>query len=199
MVVIVGISADFVEKAKDFAIRKQPWSYPRLNETKEEQHQRLFIGKLGELIGQESLKQIHIPHNCVDKLKVVEEMSHKDVADCIISPNVSKQLTVDFKSAWQEFHKGILVPEDQYARQRKDIYIGIKLYCTDRKPVPTFPNFESRAEVHGWVKKEELRPPDECPFRLQYPAYWVYLKEMHQLELLLKLCSLKSNFGGEIF
>lgn len=112
MIVTVEITDDLIEKAKDFAIRKQKSSYKRLGEKeKEEQYQHLFIGKLAESIGQEGLTKTNIPHSCPDKLKVVEEPFYKDVADCILFPNTDKQMKADFKSAWRSFHSRILVPE----------------------------------------------------------------------------------------
>lgn len=182
MIVTVEITDDLIENAKDFAIRKQESSYKRLGEKdKEEQYQHLFIGKLTELIGQEGLNQLGIPHYCQDKLKVVEEVFYKNVADCILFPNTTKALTTDFKSAWRSFHSRILVPRDQYFRQKKDIYIGIRLRCIDTEPIPTFPNFRRTAEIYGWVKREELHEPDESSSR-RFPAYWVYLTELHQLD-----------------
>ncbi len=187
MIVTVEITEDFIEKAKDFAIMKQKSSYKRLGEKdKEEQHQHLFIGKLTELVGQEGLKNKNIPHYCPDKLKVVEEEFYKDVADCILFPKTDKQMKADFKSAWQSFHRRILVPQDQYLNQKKDIYIGIRLHCIDAKPIPAFPNFKRKAEICGWVKREELHEPDESSSR-RFPAYWANLTEMHQLDDLLKI------------
>lgn len=187
MVVTVEIKTDLIEKAKDFAIRKQKSSYKRLGEKeKEEQHQHLFIGKLTELIGQEGLRNANIPHYCPDKLKVVEEEFYKDVADCILFPNTSKQMKADFKSAWQSFHSRILVPQDQYFNQKKDVYIGVRLYCIDTDPIPTFPNFRRNAEIYGWVKREELHAPDLSSSR-RFPAYWVYLLELHPLNELLEI------------
>jgi len=184
--ITVEITADQIEKAKDFAIRKQESSYKRLGEKeKQEQYQHLFIGKLTEFIGQEGLKIAKIPHCCPDKLKVVEEEFYKDVADCILFPNTSRQLTADFKSAWQRFHRRILVPVDQYFNQKKDIYIGIRLHCVDAHPISTFPNFRRTADVHGWVNRAELHEPDESSSRV-FPAYWADLTDLHQLDELLK-------------
>lgn len=184
--ITVEITNEMIRNAKEYAIKKQPTSFPRLDETKEEQHQRLFIGKLTELIGQEGMKKINLPHSCPDKLKVVNRMEYRDVADCIIYPNTVKKMSVDFKSAWRKFHSRILIPEDQYTNQRKDICIGIQLHLVDVEPIPTFPNFEENADVHGWIKWEELHDPDESSSR-KYPAYWVYLTELHQLDELLKI------------
>jgi hypothetical protein len=187
MMIMVEITDDQIENAKDFAIRKQKSSYKRLGEKeKQEQHQHLFIGKLSELIGQERLKIAEIPHCCPDKLKVVEEESYKDVADCILFPNTNRQLTVDFKSAWQRFHRRILVPMDQYFNQKKDIYIGIRLHCVDAHPIPTFPNFRRMTEVHGWVKRAELHEPDDSSSRV-FPVYWADLTELHWLDELFKI------------
>jgi hypothetical protein len=186
MIIRIEITDDQIEKAKDFAFRKQRSSYKRLGEKeKEEQYQHLFIGKLTELLGQEGLKIAKIPHFCPDKLKVVEEEYYKDVADCILFPDTNNQLAVDFKSAWQRFHRRILVPQDQYFNQKKDVYIGIRLHCVDAHPIPTFPNFKREADVYGWAKRVELHEPDESSSRV-VPAYWAYLSELHQLDELLK-------------
>jgi hypothetical protein len=180
MIVTVEITSTMIEAAREFAIKKQPTSYPRLSETKEEQLQRLFIGKLTELIGQEALKNVGIPHFCPDKLKVMEKMDYRDVADCIIYPNTDKEKSVDFKSAWQRYHSRILIPQDQYFTQKKDLYIGIKLHLTDPNSIPIFPNFKRNADVYGWIKWEELHKPDESSSR-KFPAYWAYLHELRPL------------------
>lgn len=186
MIVKLELTSNMKKNAKEFAIKKQPTSYPRLNETKEEQLQRLFIGKLTELIGQEGLKKVGIPHTCPDKLKVVEKMEYRDVADCVIYPNTDKAMLTDFKSAWRKFHSRILIPEDQYFTQKKDIYIGVKLHLIDEEPIPTFPNFKQKVDVYGWIKWEELHKPSPSSSR-RFPAYWAYLRELHQMDELLNL------------
>lgn len=181
MAVETEITAAMVDAAKDFAIRKQPTSYPRLKETKEEQLQRLFIGKLTELIGLEALKKTGIPYSCPKILMVVEKMGFRDSADCVIFPGTEKERSVDSKSAWQTYHSRILIPKDQYIRQRKDICIGIRLHLIDKERIPIFPSFKRNADVYGWIFWEKLHEPDESSSR-KFPAFWAYLDELRPLE-----------------
>ena len=37
--------------------------------------------------------------------------------------------TIDVKTASRDFHKNILVPYDQYKRQPKDYYVGVRYTC----------------------------------------------------------------------
>lgn len=170
------IMDEMIQKAKDFAERKQPTSYPRFGESKEEQIKRLYSGKLGELIGQEALMKVGIPHQCLGKLEVVEEMGYRDTADCIIFPGIDKEESVDFKTAWKPFHVRILVPEDMFLSQKKDIYIGVKINLQ-----------EKIARVYGYATREFMRTAHPVTDFGEGPAYWVYLKELKPLDELKDL------------
>lgn len=174
MAIQMTITEEMVQKATEFAVQKQPTSYPRFNETKEQQIERLTAGKLGEQIGQEALSKLGIPHVCVDKFKVVPEMSYGDIADCIIHPRTDLESKVDFKCAWKPFHTRILIPEDMFVSQYKDIYVGIRIDIDKHK-----------AEVHGYASRTELETRHPVENFGEGPAYWVYLRELHKLENLL--------------
>jgi len=165
------IKDEWIRLAREFAEKKQPTSYPRFGESKEQQIERLTAGKIGELVGQAALAELGIPHICPSKLVVVEEMSYGDVADCTIYPNTKNVKKVDFKCAWKAFHKRILVPEDMFQSQHKDIYIGIKINM-DKK----------ESEVYGYAPRDEMETKHEITNFGEGPAYWVYLKELHPLE-----------------
>jgi hypothetical protein len=170
------IKDEWIKLAEEFARKKQPTSYPRFGESAEQQKERITVGKIGELVGQAALADMGIPHTCPSKLVVVEEMSYGDVADCTLYPNTKKEKKVDFKCAWKTFHKRILVPEDMFESQYKDVYIGIKIDI-DKK----------EAEVYGYVSRDEMKTKHDVTDFGEGPAYWVYLKELHPLEELKNL------------
>ena len=171
MGVEVTITDEMLQMAKNFAIKKQPTSYPRFGENAQQQIERLTAGKIGEQVGQEALLRLDIPHVCPDKFKVVQEMSYGDVADCIIFPDTEKEKKVDFKCAWKSFHIRILVPQNMFISQYKDIYVGIKIDIGVRK-----------ADVFGYATRQELETKHSVQDFGEGPAYWVYLKEMHDLD-----------------
>lgn len=45
---------------------------------------------------------------------------------------------------------------------------------------------EQKADVYGWAKWEELHEPTPSSSR-RFPAYWAYLRELHQMDELLNL------------
>lgn len=171
MTIGVKLTDEMISLAKEFAIKKQPTSYPRFGEAKEQQLERLTAGKIGEIVGQKVLDKLGIPHECPDKFKVVEEMEYKNEADSIIYPKTDKEKTVDFKTAWRPFHTRILVPEDMFESQYKDIYVGIKV---DFK--------QGNAQVYGYVMRQEMETKHDIQDFGEGPAYWVYLSELHDLK-----------------
>lgn len=171
MSIQLTITDKMVEKARNFAIEKQPTSYPRFGETKEQQIERLTAGKIGEQLGQEALSGVGVPHICPDKFKVVPKMSYGDVSDCTIHPGTEKEKKVDFKCAWKPFHIRILVPQDMFVSQHKDLYVGVKTNIEELK-----------AEVYGYATREELETKHPVQNFGEGPAYWVFLDEMHDLD-----------------
>lgn len=170
---VMEITDEMMRKAKDFAKRKQPTSYPRFGESKEQQLERLYAGKLGELIGQEALRKTKILHRCLGKLEIVEEMGYRNTADCIIYPETDKEKSVDFKTAWKTYHTRILVPEDMFLSQRKDIYIGIKI------------DLElNTAQVYGYQTRKYMRTKHPVQDFGEGPAYWAFLEELRPLKQL---------------
>jgi len=79
--------------------------------------------------------------------------------------------TIDIKTASERYHTRILVPHDQYRRQRKDYYVGVRIFAG-----------EQTAEVIGFAAYQEL-----IPFgRGDYPAYARELQLLHPITELLK-------------
>jgi hypothetical protein len=169
--IIIDINDLMMKEAMGFAKRKRPTSFPRLNETKEQQLERLYVGKLGELVGQEAMKTAGIPHECPGKLEVVDQMGYRDAADCVIYPGTENKKTVDFKTAWKPYHTRILIPTDMFIAQRKDLYIGTKVHLIQRV-----------ARVFGYQTRQYVSDTHTVEDFGEGPAYWVYLSELRSLD-----------------
>lgn len=175
--ITVEISQETVRKARDFASKKQPTSYARGGETPKQQRQRITAGKIGEIAGQGALHGLKIPHTCPDKFKVVEREEYRNFANAVIYPGTDRIKKVDFKTAWRPFHKRILVPEDMFKSQYKDIYVGVKINLEKILSLE-----EHTAEVHGYVTRQEMETKHPIKSFGESPAYWVFLYELHPLQ-----------------
>ena len=80
--------------------------------------------------------------------------------------------TIDIKTASESYHTRILVPHDQYRQQRKDYYVGVRIFAG-----------ESTAEVIGYATWAELKPFG----RGDYPAYARALNLLHPISELLNM------------
>ena len=195
MTIIVEIDHEDIRKAKQYTVEKYKFSYKRLGETeKEEQFLHLFIGKLGELIGKKAVDSINIPNVCEDMLVVVKDQYYKDNADIILFPE-TLPMKVDIKTSWKyQIEKTYLViPEDQFENQIKDLYIGVKVYPTKIYESPLLPDIQKEAKVFGWVLREDLQPPDTCPLNLFGRSFWILFEDLRPLEELFELVSQKER------
>lgn len=93
---------------------------------------RIFIGKLGELsflrwafdnqlIGEEEFKKYER-----DSLSIYYGIKNVDSFDLEIAGK-----SIDVKTAAKVTHRFLIVPEDQWVNQEKDIYIGLALCCKE--------------------------------------------------------------------
>jgi hypothetical protein len=93
---------------------------------------RIFIGKLGELsflrwafvnqlIDEEKFKKYER-----DSLSIYYGIGNVDSYDLEIAGK-----SVDIKTAAKVTHKFLIVPEDQWINQKKDIYVGLALRCKE--------------------------------------------------------------------
>lgn len=125
-----------------------------------------YIGKVGEQTGQESLKNLGIPHKCPDKWKVVADPYFKDKTDALIHPNTPKEAKINFRAGWRSNHTRLIVPKDMYHRQASDFYIGILLDLPGNK-----------AYIYGYAVRKELEWDDTLPL----PAYSMPYDKLHAL------------------
>lgn len=174
----IKITDEMIEKAEEFAKKKQPTRYRRLkgNGTKERDIEMNKVGKIGEMVGQEALKKLGIPHECPNKFLVFSDIHYKDSKDAVIFPKTKREKTIDFKTAWKFFHKRILIPIDQFDAQPKDLYVGVKIDIIKKQGI-----------VVGFITRENLKTKHEIRDFGEKPAYWIYLSELTPIEKLKNL------------
>ena len=101
--------------ARRFAKNSQQETYGRLPATSEEEVERIFVGKLGE----------------VALAKFLKAQGTKNVdAQGFLTADGKR---IDVKSAHQSFHTRILGPADQFQNQPKDFYVGIRSTQTRKR------------------------------------------------------------------
>ena len=165
----VEFTPDEIAKAAEFAKKSAPTTYNRRNEPPEKHERNSRIGKLGEIAFAKFLmangKDLS---GSEDMYTVWEDIYKVDKMDF----QTSDGKTIDVKTASESYHTRILVPHDQYRRQQKHYYVGVRI----------FPG-EKMAEVIGFATWEELKPFG----RGDYPAYARALNLLHPISRLLDM------------
>ena len=156
-------------KAAKFAEESAPTTYNRRGEKPSDHERNSCIGKLGEiafakflsdngkaLIGNDDMFTVWNDTLTVDKMDF----------------QTTNGKTIDVKTASRSFHRNILVPYDQYLRQPKDYYVGVRIS-----------EDESTATIIGFAAWNELTPFG----RGDYPAYGRLLDELQPIKKLLEM------------
>lgn len=158
-----------ITRATEFARRSAPTTYNRRDESPERHERNSRIGKLGEIAFAKFLsangKSLS---GSEDMFTVWDDTYEVDAMDF----QTSDGKTIDVKTASESYHTRILVPHDQYRRQRKDYYVGVRI----------LPG-EQTAEVIGFAEWTELEPFG----RGDYPAYARSLNLLHPIETLIDM------------
>ena len=158
-----------IEKASEFARRSAPTTFNRRRESPERHERNTRIGKLGEIAFAKFLSANgKALWGSEDMFTVWDDTYEVDAMDF----QTSDGLTIDVKTASESYHTRILVPHDQYRRQRKDYYVGVRI----------LPG-EQTAEVIGFTAWSELEPFG----RGDYPAYARSLDLLHPIDTLLDM------------
>ena len=158
-----------IEKAAVFAEMSAETTYFRRGESFQSHVRNIRIGKLGEIAFAKFLRQNGKALLGNEEMFTVwDDTFEVDTMDF----QTSDGKTIDIKTASESYHTRILVPQDQYRRQRKDYYVGVRI----------FPS-ETQASVIGYAMSEELEPFG----RGDYPAYARSLDELHPIETLLEM------------
>lgn len=142
MIKKVTVTDDEISKAREFSDIYKQNNYGKnvLGVTDEEFIHFIFIGKLAELAVKRFFEDANV-EILTDEMLIPCENEHRVGADITLKYS---QQEIDVKVAHLEFHKRLLVREDQFRAHIHDIYIGAK--CTDNRNV----------YIHGYIKGAEL-------------------------------------------
>jgi len=164
----ITFTRDDIANAASFARRSAPTTYNRRSESPERHERNTRIGKLGEIAFATFLRANgKALTGSQEMFTVWQDIYEVDTMDF----QTADGKTIDIKTASERYHTRILVPHDQYRRQRKDYYVGVRIFAG-----------EQTAEVIGFAAYQEL-----IPFgRGDYPAYARELQLLHPITELLK-------------
>ena len=169
MAATIEFTGDEIAKAAEFARRSAPTTYNRRDESPERHERNSRIGKLAEIAFAKFLRaQGKALLGSEDMFTVWEDIYEVDRMDF----QTSDGKTIDIKTASESYHTRILVPHDQYRQQRKDYYVGVRIFAG-----------EKTAEVIGFAVYDELEPFG----RGDYPAYARSLNLLHPIGELLDM------------
>lgn len=158
--------------ARRFAKDSQQETYSRLPATPEEEVERIFVGKLGEVALAKFLKaRGKKTVGNEDMFTVWTGATNVDAQDFLTADGK----LIDVKSAHQHFHSRILVPADQFQNQPKDFYVGIRIHV-DKK----------EAEIIGYAERADLLSNGVKDYG-KGPAYAVNLKALRPIEELIEM------------
>lgn len=158
-----------LSKAAQFARESARSTHNRRNESPEMHERNVRVGKLGEiafakflsdngkaLIGNDDMFTVWNDTMTVDKMDF----------------QTAEGKTIDIKTASRSFHRNILVPHDQYRRQPKDYYVGVRIS-----------EDELTATIIGFATWNKLTPFG----RGDYPAYGRLLDDLQPIKKLLEM------------
>ena len=169
MATTIEFTADEIAKATEFGQKSAASIFNRRGKSMVRHQRNNRIGKLGEiafarfltdngkaLLGSEDMFTVW------DNIYKVDRMDFQ----------TSDGKTIDVKTASENYHTRILVPYDQYQNQRKDFYVGVRIFVG-----------EMIAEVIGFAVWKELVPFGGG----DYPAYGINLDLLHSITELLDM------------
>lgn len=158
-----------VEKARRFARAAAETTFNRRRVSPVEHERNSRIGKLGEIAFAKFLRDRgKMLLGNEDMFTVWNDTFRVDEMDF----QTSDGKTIDVKTASETYHKRILVPIDQYQNQRKDYYVGVRIFTG-----------ETTAEVIGFAAYTEL----EFFGGGDFPAYARMLDLLHPIDELLDM------------
>ena len=171
MVEIIKISDEDIRKCKEFANEVLTETYNRFQQDEKTRTERIFYGKLGEVIFLKFLKIQNISPNVEDMFEVFSGETNVDKFDFITKTGQK----IDIKTAYEKYHKRILVPYDQFENNKaKDYYVGIKINLNNLS-----------AEIIGFCDKDRLKENGKINFGEGF-AYWEYLNNLKPISELMQ-------------
>lgn len=167
----IKIEDNDIDECSKFAEKVVNETYNRFSKSDETRKQRIFYGKIGELVFLRYLSLHKIEVNVSEMFLVYPGKENADKFDF----ETKKGKTIDIKTAYENFHVRILIPFDQFdGNKAKDYYVGIKLDMNNRT-----------AKIHGFTTKEKLLQNGKQNFG-EGDAYWERLDNLVDIKELLK-------------
>lgn len=170
-VIIQEINEEDIAKAKEFSEIVVTETYNRFKKDISTRKERIFFGKLGEVIFLRFLNSRNIFPDVTGMFEVYEGETNVDKFDFFTKNNEK----IDIKSAYKDFHKRILIPYDQFEYGRaKDYYVGIKIDIEIKQ-----------GQICGFTTKEKLLDNGKKDFG-EGLAYWEFLNKLEDINELIK-------------
>ena len=165
----IEFTPDEIAKVTAFARNSATTTYNRRSEPPARYERNSRIGKLGKIAFAKFLRANgKALLGSEDMFTVWKDIHEVDAMDF----QASHGKTIDIKTISESYHTRILVPYDQYQHQRKDYYVGIRI----------FPG-EVTAAIIGFAVWAELEPFGGG----DYPAYARSLNLLHPISELLNM------------
>jgi hypothetical protein len=172
MTITINFSKEEIDQCMKFAEEVVNETFDRFKQNKKTRTERIFFGKLGELIFLNYLKSIGLSPKVEDMFKVFPGIINADKFDFVTKSGKK----IDIKTAYEKYHKRILVPYDQFENEKaKDYYVGIKVNLN-----------EFSAKIMGFCDKEKLEQNKKIDFG-EGLAYWEYLDNLKAIGELINL------------
>lgn len=165
------ITEEDIKKCKDFAKSVTPETYDRFSKDKQEREDRIFFGKLGEVLFLKLLNSRGINPDAKEMFEIWEGTTRGDKFDF----ETKDKKSIDIKTAYKKFHIRIVIPYDQFENGKcKELYVGVKINEN-----------LSEGEIWGFCSKEKLMENGKKNFG-EGDAYWELLRNLEDIELLIK-------------
>lgn len=165
----IEFTNDDIKRATEFARQVASAMYNRRDKSPVRHERNSRIGKLGEIAFAKFLRANGKKISGSEDMFTVWDDTYKvDSMDF----QTSDGKTIDIKTASESYHTRILVPYDQYQNQRKDYYVGIRIFAG-----------EGTAEIIGFARWAELEPFGGG----DYPAYAIRLDLLHPISELIDM------------
>lgn len=165
----IEFTTEEIARATEFAKQSAATTYNRRGKSIIRHERNSRIGKLGEIAFAKFLSVHGKKLLGSENMFTVWEDTYKvDKMDF----QTADGKTIDIKTASESHHTRILIPHDQYKRQGKDYYVGVRIFAG-----------EATAEVIGFAAWDELKPFGGG----DYPAYARALDELHPISKLLDM------------
>ena len=119
-ILTLSITNEDIIQCRDFTNEVVEQTYNRFNKNLKERKKRIFFGKIGEIVFFNYLISINKKINNKDMFKIYIGENNVDNFDF---KTINNQ-TIDIKTAYENFHNRIVIPEDQFENNKsKDFYV----------------------------------------------------------------------------